>query len=246
MENRTLLFLAQCSKEAYRLKPNRWTKLDIKVKKYLKDQDNQIRGFIAVRGEETIISIKGTASLADAGFDAEVLQTNFYGTQVHSGFHDCFAAVWPDIRDYLHSHHTRKIYVTGHSLGAAIASLIAVAIVCAHSIQPSVATFGSPRVGDDAFVKMFNSLIPDSTRVVHEFDIVTRIPKIDYAHVNNVLHLNDKGRTVGKMRSAFHFIAELCQIGKILIADLDGKALDNHKMNNYLRVVKQYATSSSH
>lgn len=244
MENRTLLFLAQCSRLAYQLKRDKSVpKLDLKIHKYLRDQDNQIRGFLATRGDEAIISIKGTDSLKDAEFDINVIKTEYRGTQVHSGFYDCFKAVWDDVRDFLKPHHT-KVYITGHSLGAAIASIIAVAVTDL-GITPSIATFGSPRVGDDAWVALFNSLIKDSVRVVHEFDIVTRIPKIGFGHVNKVLHLNDKGRVMGIFRSSFNFFAELCQRGEILIADLDGEALRNHKMTKYLKVVKKYATSST-
>jgi triacylglycerol lipase len=243
MENRTLLFLAQCSRLAYRLKRDKSVpKLNLKIHKYLRDQDNQIRGFLATRGDEAIISIKGTDSLKDAEFDVNVVKTDWRGVRVHSGFYDCFDAIWPDVRDFLKPHHS-KVYVTGHSLGAAIASLLAVAITDL-KITPSIATFGSPRVGDDAWVALFNSLIKDCVRVVHEFDIVTRIPKIDFGHVDKVLHLNDKGQIMGLFRCSYNFFAELFQRGEILIADLDGEALRNHKMTTYLKAVKKHAAIS--
>jgi pimeloyl-ACP methyl ester carboxylesterase len=63
-----------------------------------------------------------------------------------------------------------NVYVTGHSLGAAMAT------IAASRIQDRVTaliTFGSPRVGDTAFVK---SLVVDHYRVQNNCDDVTKVP----------------------------------------------------------------------
>ncbi len=71
-----------------------------------------------------------------------------------------------------------KIFVTGHSLGGALACLAAVEIKQAvKNAKMTVYTFGSPRVGNAAFGAYSNSLISDFWQVVRTEDPVARIPK---------------------------------------------------------------------
>jgi len=93
-----------------------------------------------------------------------------------------------------------KIYITGHSLGGALAQLCALDIACnveiafAHhmprgfnfeieverqkSLRPPIAvySFGQPRVGNHAFARFYKAHVPHSFRVVSEGDAITSIP----------------------------------------------------------------------
>jgi hypothetical protein len=79
--------------------------------------------------------------------------------------------------------------VTGHSLGAALATLY----VVDHSLDPSkyivsqICTFASPRVGDREFASTFDQLIDrlkiPSWRIVDEPDWVPKLPIIGFWHV---------------------------------------------------------------
>ena len=50
--------------------------------------------------------------------------------------------------------------------------------------------FGSPRVGNLAFVKRFNAAVPNAFRVVNDADVVARVPR---SRLQNYFHV---GRTV--------------------------------------------------
>ncbi|GLC33350.1 hypothetical protein PLESTB_000342800 [Pleodorina starrii] len=81
-----------------------------------------------------------------------------------------------------------KVEVTGHSLGAALATLAAYDIAwdkrgrdMQRQIGPTIGSvamvnFGSPRVGNDLFVKDFNAVLPDAWRVHNHNDMVTSVP----------------------------------------------------------------------
>jgi len=77
------------------------------------------------------------------------------------------------------------IYVTGHSLGAAIATLAAADL---YQLTPDISlyTYGSPRVGDETFAKYFDKIVPDSFRVVAHQDFVPKVPQrfLGFRHVS--------------------------------------------------------------
>ncbi len=84
----------------------------------------------------------------------------------------------------------RPTAVTGHSLGAALATLFVMENSAKRKFDVStVCTFASPRVGNLEFVHLFNQLKLNSWRIVNSKDIVPRLPlKIpvlaDYEHVD--------------------------------------------------------------
>lgn len=81
------------------------------------------------------------------------------------------------------------IFVTGHSLGAAVATLIGPwAALQWPAADVRVSTFGSPQVGNEAFAQAYRSLVGRQYRVVNEADIVPALPGFgSYVHVNHSL-----------------------------------------------------------
>jgi len=70
-----------------------------------------------------------------------------------------------------------EVWVTGHSLGAALASLGAVSLQQAvPDVKVSSYTFGQPRVGLFDYAKAHDLAIPDAYRIIHDDDIVPHVP----------------------------------------------------------------------
>ena len=90
------------------------------------------------------------------------------GGRVHSGFKKKFMAVWPVIAETLSGWSAPLLY-TGHSLGAALATLAA-GIHRPHALY----TFGSPRVGDLDFAETLQNV--RIYRLYNPGDIVTLLP----------------------------------------------------------------------
>jgi len=105
-------------------------------------------------------------------------------------FKNAHDSLWPDILAATKALVTRypkfSVLVTGHSLGAAIASLTASAISAAKIVSSPLAlyTFGEPRVGDFEFARTFDKMIPNAWRTIHYIDPFPHIPLCEYILVN--------------------------------------------------------------
>jgi predicted lipase len=102
---------------------------------------------------------------------------------------------------------TPSIGVTGHSLGAALATYYAAENALVHKVQnPVLCTFASPKVGDQEFVSVFNGLGLTSWRVVNKQDIVPLLPPLFSHHVNTE-QLYDSDNRVQPGFGCWHAIA---------------------------------------
>lgn len=82
------------------------------------------------------------------------------------------------------------VTVTGHSLGAALATLLALDMAANTNLPVAVYTLASPRVGDLPFHNLFNHIVPNAYRVANRLDIVTKTPPpLLYFHVGDETEL---------------------------------------------------------
>jgi len=103
------------------------------------------------------------------------------GCEVHGGFYDAWTSVQDNVvaavKSEVKSQPSAKIFVTGHSLGAAMAVLAAAEL---HYTQgypiEAVYTYGEPRVGNTAFKNFYNQGTHLSWRVTHWQDPVPHLP----------------------------------------------------------------------
>lgn len=129
--------------------------------------------------------------------------------KVHTGFHDALEVVSPKdttvlwhrlmaaLRPALAS--GRPLWITGHSLGGALAALAAHRLAAEEKIRVAgLCTVGQPRCGDEAFCKELGGLlIGRYWRVVNHRDPVPRVPGAvphGYAHAGTLLYADEFGR----------------------------------------------------
>jgi triacylglycerol lipase len=139
-------------------------------------------GFAARRRECFYLIFRGTKTVKEwirnfsIGLNAYLPPT--FG-KVHDGFLHTYSSIRDDVAASLSERKgTTRLFVAGHSLGAAVATLATADIEKSLELKvEAVYTFGSPRVGDDAFVRAFNKAMENkSFRVTNTSDIVTSIP----------------------------------------------------------------------
>jgi hypothetical protein len=126
---------------------------------------------------DTIVAFRGTADLRNWLTDLDCRLVPVLNFRVHRGFYEAMQAVELDLDAGLGQAPESRLWVTGHSLGGALAKLWALwAAGRGHDVA-GVYTFGQPRVGDAAFASFYNSVLgARSFRVVHAEDIVPRVP----------------------------------------------------------------------
>ncbi|MCX6896315.1 MAG: lipase family protein [Verrucomicrobia bacterium] len=137
--------------------------------------------------EFAIIAFRGTSSvrdwMTDADFHREHLPNSArMNMEVHDGFFDALDGVWE--KCYLAASRLRPgkpLFITGHSLGGALALLFA--YLYGRQTRPQslagVYTFGAPRVGNAAFCGMFNALLkPVTFNLVNACDPVPLLPPL--------------------------------------------------------------------
>ena len=117
-----------------------------------------------------ILVFRGTDSKRDYVTDMEcgILPWDKNEAGVHKGFRKALDSVWDEIEREL-SELICPIFYTGHSLGAALATLAA-----ARFAPRAVYTFGSPRVGNEAFATSLQ-VVPIH-RVVDNKDAAALLP----------------------------------------------------------------------
>ena len=104
--------------------------------------------------------------------------TSISGLTVHGGFHDAFKSFRSELMRHVQSTRPKVVHCVGHSLGGALANLAAETIADSNLSDTVAYSFGSPRVGTEAFArKMTNhKRLLDIFRVYHGGDPVSMVP----------------------------------------------------------------------
>jgi hypothetical protein len=165
--------------------------------------DGNIFGLTAVNAatKTVIASFRGTQTLedwlADFDFVAIPYECVQHAGNVHMGFQLVYHAVRNSVKQLVGqalAAGCQNIWVTGHSLGAALALLCAPDLVSnvSKTVVPRLYTFAGPRVAQNdilqpGFQQLFDTLIPLCYRMVNRWDKVPDLPPkiVFYEHVGH-------------------------------------------------------------
>ena len=108
-----------------------------------------------------------------------------------------------------------NVYVTGHSLGAALATLTAADLSNYGIKNVQLYNYGSPRVGNTAFANFYPSLVKTVIRVTHHKDIVPHVPMHErYTHIQGEYYEADDSINVIKRQGNEDKIVHINGINK--------------------------------
>lgn len=170
-----------------------------------RDPGRSVAAFAAVSADgKTLLSFRGTQpdNFEDLITDLRIGPVVWPESagMVHSGFAIALRALKPQIDEWIAntSPDLSKLILTGHSLGAAMATLAATIW------RPEwLVTIGSPRVGDAEFAGTV--LATHSARFVDCCDAVTDVPPelLGYRHVGHLAYLTQDGGIVDNPDASF-------------------------------------------
>lgn len=201
-------------------------------------------GFGSLRPSDAValLALRGTQpdNISDIAHDLQanmVAWTESAGG-VHAGFASTTRSLLPRVQQWIGQAgiNSKRLVITGHSLGAAMATLAA-------TVLPAewLVTLGSPRVGNQDFVRTVKAA--NSVRIVDCCDVVTEVPPPigGYTHLPTCTYVTQLGVALpdpaqalidaDRLSARQRYLLDLSwKTGNVLLRDLA-----DHAPINYVR-----------
>ena len=180
--------------------------------------DLQVGITISEINKRICIIFRGTESKLDWLYDLSVLKTHLHDNiYVHSGFYKqlhhefTYNHLKIDLLWLINEYPNYDIYISGHSLGGALATLFGYEISFDIDKKINIISFASPRVGNYEFKKSFeNKINLNHYRISNDQDIGTAVPIINYYHVGKNISLNNNSYSLNLTYNIFKFSLFYC------------------------------------
>ena len=219
-----------------------WMKYKLSWVKWIEHKPSDTQGFVAIKNRTIYVVFRGSESKKDFQNDASVQKVPFIkdGEKVHIGFKSSWEPVCEDVYAAISEGSERMVtvdnlVVCGHSLGGAVATLMAYSIKKRfYGFHVECCTIGSPRVGNKVFKQNFDKSGIDSIRVVHNNDLVTHTPYIGFQHVNFQLRIDDEGNVKKGENTLGYYWDYIKSI-------FTGENIKDHMGENYMSAIDKWA-----
>jgi triacylglycerol lipase len=182
--------------------------------------------YVAWTDAFVIVAFRGTQpnEWEDILDDAKFRLVPWPTGRVHRGFKEGLDRIWSRLEAKLRElDSTRKVWLCGHSLGAALAVLAA----DRYGRAQGIATIGCPRVGDVEFAAAFDQKLQGkSLRCVNDQDVVTHVPPplplLPYKHVAERRFIDPNGTISSREPRISHFFVDLIGDSMHLLEVMNG------------------------
>lgn len=206
------------------------------------------QAFVAGNGDMVMAVFRGTEPgvIKDWATDARIFPMPGPAGTIHGGFKRALSAVWDQAVGTIAEFQDRaqSVWFAGHSLGAALATLAAAyRHLEKDQTVNGVYTYGSPRVGDREFSRVYDLELGERTfRFVNNNDIVTRVPPRSYvfSHVGKTMYFD----TQGLLRADPHWWNRFLDEITGTFEDLEKKRpgwLEDHEIARYVALLGKSA-----
>jgi hypothetical protein len=161
-----------------------------RIRQSFRKHGAQAFGATSLDGGLSILAFRGTQAdePKDLLTDMAAWSVRFpRGGRVHAGFWAAYSSLQEQISPWVAALRSERLVVTGHSLGAAMAVLMA----AVHD-RAELVTFGCPLVGNRQFADRFGR---SALRYVDCSDMVTTVPYgfLGYVHFGDMRYIDGQG-----------------------------------------------------
>ena len=189
--------------------------------------------------KQQLLAIRGTSNMENAMVDVafNLLPNKHTGIKIHQGFANSADYTWSKVEPKLNSGYV--INTTGHSLGGAVALILAMYLDADGYDVGKVVTFGQPKVTNMTGSRQYGHL--DVTRVVTPRDMVPLLPPLDpmdmmsmdiYWHQGTELVLLE-----GNSYAELEGVDSVMRATDFLNEMLSEKNVQHHFMTEYIKLI---------
>ena len=156
--------------------------------------DSSMIGYVVTSDKATVIVFRGSEDKADWFVNLNAFSSATSHGDIHKGFFNAYQGLKPQILKLLQTHHRDHLWITGHSLGGALA------IICAYDLAANenydidgVITFGQPMVAHQQLADYIGEKLSGRyAHYVNESDIVARVAP-GYSHCGSLIWFTNGG-----------------------------------------------------
>ena len=199
------------------------------------NQDSQ-QAIIVEHPRFNVVAFRGTDELADWLDNINAFSIDKLFGEFHLGFYLATMSVLPAIESRLQEARRRPLFITGHSLGGAMATIFASYYLDSFKIFLACYTYGSPRVMKRRSADLFDRFLKDKVfRYQNNNDAVTRLPTLfmGFKHVGQHIYINRKKKIQNKpgiISMAMDTVLGL--FSAVFKPGFDG--IEDHDINKYI------------
>ena len=160
----TFAYLSKLAYKPYNTVKQNVKKYKLEAKKQIYDSHTDTNGFIASNSTTLVVVFRGTNIYSDKNIltNARFIKKAIDNSQVycHGGFVDASNAVYTSIKDYVKQHvGKKKLFITGHSLGGALASILTYHLSKKYQkLHLTMYVYGCPPTCDKKFSDYFHAI----------------------------------------------------------------------------------------
>jgi len=202
-----------CGMENYKTTELAGPAKNFQVTDILYDEETDLQGYVGLLKETKTIYVvfRGSSSRLNWRADFEIIRRDYDSypecdCSVHTGFYKATMNLKDEtiyaVLNLKRETGYKKVVVTGHSLGAAVAQLIGMELF-AVDIDNEVYNYGQPRIGNDKYAVFVNEIIKSLRRFTHDRDMVPHIPPRDVGYLHSCREVfEDKTGNIKECSSA--------------------------------------------
>ena len=186
-----------------------------------------------------VIAVRGTSNMENALVDIalKLKMNEKVGIRLHTGFSQAAEKIYQQIQPLLKPGYA--ISTTGHSLGGAVALILAMYLDVDDYDISRVVTFGQPKVTNIAGAGKFDHL--SVTRVVMPRDLVPLVPPLDAMDINDLDIYWHLGKEVILLENIDYAVLEglnsMLRATRFTQEQLTKKNLRHHQITEYLTML---------